>query len=66
MEYNVSNAGVLTPSTYYFPRACISRHKIVNADFNFVPYTAGNTASVCGNVFFSGYLSVNNDAEVPI
>ena len=34
------NNGVLAATTNYFPRACIDRTKIVNADFNFVPYSA--------------------------
>jgi hypothetical protein len=34
----------------YFPRAIISRHKIVNADFNSTTATAGS----CSNSYFGG------------
>lgn len=35
-----ANVGALAATTYFFPRSCIDRSKIVNADFNFVPYNA--------------------------
>ena len=61
----MSATGVLAPTTYYFPRSCIDRSKIVNADFNFVPYNGTQSASLCGNVYFSGYVSVNGDSSYP-
>ena len=37
LEPTIDANGALTVSANYFPRALISRHKIVNADFNWAP-----------------------------
>jgi hypothetical protein len=54
---NGATNGTLIATTNYFPRAIISRHKIINADFNYVPF--GNTTSVAtvggvGNYYMAG------------
>lgn len=66
LEPTVSNVGVLAATTNFFPRSCIDRSMIVNADFNFVPYTNPALASASGNVYFSGYVSGNADANAPL
>lgn len=37
INMTTGSVGQLVASANYFPRALISRHKIVNADFNWVP-----------------------------
>lgn len=59
-EYTVASNGVLTAmsltssgSNYYvyFPRAIISRHKVINADFSMGD--APNTNGVTNNVYYA-------------
>jgi hypothetical protein len=66
LEPSVSASGVLAATTNFFPRSCIDRTRVVNADFNFVPYSNPALASSCANVYFSGYVSTNADASYPL
>lgn len=53
---------MLVATTNYFPRAIISRHKIINADFSYVPLGA-NGAGATGNVYFSGIVNANGNSD---
>lgn len=66
LEPTVTSVGITAVTNNFFPRSCIDRTMIVNADFNFVPYTNPTLASASGNVYFSGYVSGNADANAPL
>jgi hypothetical protein len=55
LEYTVdTGTGALTATTNYFPRAIISRHKIINPDFCMqVP----GTANGINNIYFAALIS---------
>jgi hypothetical protein len=51
--------GALTITGNYFPRSIISRHKIINPDFNAMQVGANGAVlpNSCTNVYFAGLVS---------
>ena len=61
------STGNLTATTNYFPRAIISRHKVINADFCMPAYTQTSTitAGAVNNAFYASAISGNGDSLAP-
>lgn len=63
---NYSTGAVSTTAAGYFPRAIVSRHKIINQDYCMPinPNAASATGNAVGNVYMAATLSANSDAAL--
>ena len=57
-----ATTGTLTATANFFPRAIISRHKIINPDFN--PVILNPVAGSVANLYMSGQVNINGSGNM--
>ena len=57
-----ANSGVMTPTANFFPRAIISRHKIINPDFT--PVILNPVENSVANLYMSGTVNINGSGTM--
>ena len=61
---NFSTGAVSTVAAGYFPRAIVSRHKIINQDYCMPINPTAAVANCVGNVYMSASMSPYSDAFI--